>query len=387
LCKLSSEVYGHFSRLSTVFPDNVKTSMIFKRSLMHELFATALSSFLVLLGIMVAQRITYYLGFAARGEVASIAIGQLLVFSVLKFLPLLLTLTLFVAVLMTLTRWHRDSEMVVWFTSGQGIYALIRPLLAFSMPVILIIALLSLFVSPWATQKGMEFREQMDSQDELSAIAPGVFKESKGADRVYFVESFSALQNKVNNIFAQSMQQQKLGILVAKEGSRITEKNEDTFLTLVNGRRYEGDPNTPEFGVMDFERYTLRIEPAEAKQELPSPKSRSSVELFRERSKDNNAELQWRLSQPVSAFILVLLAIPLSFVDPRAGRSANLIMALLVYIIYNNLLSILQSWVVRGKLTPLIGLWPAHAAVLLLFTYLFYRRLFLLPVLPRWLSR
>jgi lipopolysaccharide export system permease protein len=361
--------------------------MIFKRSLMQELFATALSSFLVLLGIMVAQRITYYLGFAARGVVASDAIGALLGFSVLKFLPLLLTLTLFVAVLMTLSRWHRDSEMVVWFTSGQGINSLIRPLLTFSLPIILIIGLLSMFVSPWATQKGMDFREQMESKDELSALAPGVFKESKGADRVYFVESFSSLQNKVNNIFAQSMQHQKLGIVEAREGSHTTEKNGDTFLTLLNGRRYEGNPDTPEFSVMEFERYTLRIEPAEAKQEPPSPKSKSSPELFRERSADNNAELQWRLSLPISAFLLVLLAIPLSFVDPRAGRSANLIMALLVYIIYNNLLSILQSWVVRGKLTPLIGLWPAHAIVLLLFIYLFYRRLLLLPLLPRWLSR
>lgn len=358
--------------------------MIFKRTLLLELFSTALSSFVVLLGIMVAQRITNYLGYAARGSVASDAIGALLGFSLLKFLPLLLTLTVFIAVLMTLSRWHRDSEMVVWFTSGQGIYALIRPVLAFATPIIAIIALLSMFVSPWATQKGIDFREQMESKDEFSAMAPGVFKESKNAERVFFVESFSSLQHKVNHIFVQSSQHEKLGIMVAQEGSQATEKNGDTFLTLVNGHRYEGKPNTPEFGVMEFERYTLRVEPAEAKHEPPSPKSTSSLQLFQERSPDNNAELQWRLSLPISAFLLVLLAIPLSFVDPRAGRSANMIMALLVYIIYNNFLSILQSWVARGKLSPLIGLWPAHAAFLLLFVYLFYRRLFLLPLLPRW---
>ena len=361
--------------------------MIFKRSLVQELFATALSSFMVLLGIMVAQRITYYLGYAAQGGIASDAIGTLLGFSVLKFLPLLLTLTLFVTVLMTLSRWHRDSEMVVWCTSGQGIYALIQPLLSFALPIIVIIGLLSLFVAPWATLKGNDFREQMESRDELSTIAPGVFKESQTADRVFFVESFASLQNKVRNIFAQSMQHQKLGILVAKTGSRTTEKNGDTFIILDNGRRYEGRPNTPEFGIMEFERYALRIEPTEAKQEPPSPKSEPSLQLFREHTLDSVAELQWRLSMPISAFLLVLLAIPLSYVDPRAGRSANLIMALLVYIIYNNMLSILQSWVVRGKLIPLVGLWPAHAAVLLLFVYMFYRRLFLLPLLPRWPSR
>ena len=108
--------------------------MIFKRSLMQELFTTALSSFLVLLGIMIAQRITFYLGFAARGGVASDAIGGLLGFSVLRFLPLLLTLTLFVAVLMTLARWHRDSEMVVWFTSGMGLAAWVRPVMMTRAP-------------------------------------------------------------------------------------------------------------------------------------------------------------------------------------------------------------------------------------------------------------
>jgi len=361
--------------------------MIFKRSLKQELFAAALSSFLVLLGIMVAQRITYYLGLAARGGIASDMLGALLGFSVLKFLPLLLTLTLFVAVLMTLTRWHRDSEMVVWFTSGQGVYALIRPILAFALPIIAIIGMLSLLVTPWATQKGNEFREQMDSRDEVTAMTPGVFKESKQAERVFFVESFSLLQDRVNNVFAQSMQHQKLGIITAHQGTQHTEGNGDTFLTLMNGQRYEGKPDTPEFGVMYFEKYTLRIEPLEAKREPPSSKTKSSRELFEDRSADNSAELQWRLSMPVSAFLLVLLAIPLSFVDPRAGRSANVILALLVYILYNNAMSILQSWVVRGKLTPLIGLWPAHAIVLLLFVYLFYRRLFLLPLLPRWMSR
>jgi lipopolysaccharide export system permease protein len=361
--------------------------MIFKRSLLQELFSTALSTFMVLLGIMVAQRITYYLGFAARGGVASDAIGTLLGFSVLRFLPLLLTLTLFVTVLMTLTRWHRDSEMVVWFTSGQGIYALIRPLLTFAMPIIVLIGLLSLFIAPWAVQKGIDYREQMESGDELSAMVPGMFKESKNAERVYFVESYSTLQNKINNIFAQSMQHQKLGIIVAKEGTHETAKNGDSFLTLINGRRYENTPDTPEFGVMEFERYILRIEPAEAKQEPPTPRSKSSSDLLAERTPDNAAELEWRLSLPISAFMLVLLAIPLSFVDPRAGRSANLIMALLVYIIYNNILSILQSWVVRGKLMPLIGLWPAHLLAFILFVYLFYRRLFLLPLLPKWLSK
>lgn len=357
--------------------------MIFKRSLLQELFSTAFATFVALVGIVIAQRIAYYLGFAARGSLASDAISALLGFSMLKFLPMLLSLTIFLSVLLTLTRWHRDSEMVVWFSSGLGLAAWVRPVLGFSVPVIAVIALLSMFVAPWATEKGMEFRDQLASRDELAALSPGVFKESIHADRVFFVESLNELGSTVKNVFVQSMQHQKLGIMVAQSGYRTTESNGDTFLVMANGRRYEGKRDTPEFSVTEFERYAIRIEPNEVKHDPPTAKSKSSQELLQTRNSDNNAELQWRLAMPISAFILVLLAIPLSFVDPRAGRSANLIMALLIYIIYNNLLSIMQAWVAQGKLSPVIGLWPVHGAVLALAVYLFYRRLFLLPLLPR----
>lgn len=361
--------------------------MIFKRSLVHELYTTALASFLVLLGIMLAQRTMLLLGYAAHGDLASDAIGALLGFSLLRFLSLLLTLTVFVAVLMTLSRWHRDSEMVVWFTTGQGINTLLKPVMSFALPIIAVIALLSLFVTPWATQRGVDFREQLESRDEFSAVTPGVFKESQHADRVFFVERFSTLHNTAHNIFAQSTQHQKLGIIIANAGTQSVTDTGDTYLNLMDGRRYEGTPNSPEFSIMQFQKYSLRIEPAEAKHEPPTAKSRSTLQLLQNRSDENIAELQWRISLPLSAFILALLAIPLSFVDPRAGRSANLIMAILVYLIYNNALSILQSWVAREKLSPLIGLWPAHLIALFLLAYLFYRRIFLLPLLPKWLTR
>jgi lipopolysaccharide export system permease protein len=107
------------------------------------------------------------------------------------------------------------------------------------------------------------------------------------------------------------------------------------------------------------------------------------LELLKNHTSEGVAEIQWRLAMPISAFILVLLAIPLSFVDPRSGRSANLMMAVMIYIIYNNLLSIMQAWVGQGKINPLVGLWPVHLFFLCFTFYLFYRRLFGLPLIPR----
>jgi lipopolysaccharide export system permease protein len=368
--------------LSCVFALSQK-HMLFKRSLLNELSITAVGGFMVLFGIVIAQRVAYYIGVAAKGSLASDAINTLLGFSMLRFLPMLLSLTIFLSVLLTLSRWHRDSEMVVWFSSGQGISSWIRPVLTFALPVVVLIAFLSLFVTPWATHKSEEFSDELKSRDELATISPGVFKESKQSDRVFFVESFDELGDVVKNIFVQSLQHQKLGVIVASRGHRMTAANGDSFLVMENGRRYQGKPDMPEFTITEFERYFIRIEPAQVEQEPPRTESKPSLELLQNHSPDNNAELQWRLALPISAFVLALLAVPLSFVDPRSGRSANMMMALLIYIVYNNLLSIMQAWLAQGKLDPVIGLWPVHLFFLLLTVYMFYRRLFQLPLIPR----
>lgn len=356
--------------------------MLFRRSLLQELISTAAGAFLILVGIVVAQRAGNLIRLAAKGILPNDAITTMLGFSLVKFMPMILSLTLFLAVLMTLSRWYRDSEMVIWFSGGLGITHWIRPVLTFVAPIILFISILSLFVMPWAINKGDQYRTQLESRDELASISPGVFKESSNGERVFFIESFDELGNIVKNIFVQSIQHQKLGIIVAAEGSRFVEKNGDHFLLMKNGRRYQGARGTAEFSTTEFESYAIRVEAKEAKQEPPSTQSKSSRELLQDKNTTNSAELQWRFAIPISALILSLLAIPLSALDPRAGRSANFAVALIIYIIYNNLLSIMQAWIVQGKVTSLVGLWPVHFLFMMLTIYMFYRRAHQLPILP-----
>ena len=128
------------------------------------------------------------LGQAASGVITSTGVVALLGFAMINYLPVLLSLTLFIAVLMALTRSYRDSEMVVWFSCGLSLTQWIRPVLHVRAPLVLVIALLSLGLSPWAVANSEELRRQMDSRDDVSAISPGVFRESRQAERVYFVE-------------------------------------------------------------------------------------------------------------------------------------------------------------------------------------------------------
>lgn len=349
--------------------------MVFRKALLRELATVALGVFLVLLGITITTQLVRFLGQAASGAITSTGVVALLGFTLVSYLPVLLSLTLFIAVLMTLTRSYRDSEMVVWFSCGVSLTQWVRPVLTFALPLVFTIALLSLALSPWAVSKAEEFRRLMDSRDDVSAVSPGVFRESRQAERVYFVEEVSGKENLVANVFVSATQHQKTGIMVADRGFQETMPNGDRFLVLLNGRRYEGEAGTAEYRISEFERYAMRIEVSETAVRAPTTKTTPTHELLRSRTPHNLAELSWRVGLPLSALILSLLAIPLSFVNPRAGRSMNLVLALLIYMVYSNLLSIVQASIAQSRLDLATGLWGVHALMSALLLVLFYRRL------------
>lgn len=354
--------------------------MIFRKTLLRELTTATLGTFLVLLGIALTTQLVRLLGEAATGAITSAGVFALIGLTLVSYLPVLLSLTLFIAVLMTLTRSYRDSEMIVWFSCGMSLSDWIRPVLMFAAPLVFTIALLSLALSPWAVGKSEEFRRLMESRDDVSAVSPGIFRESHQSERVYFVEEIMGAENLVANVFVSSVQNQKQGVMVARRGFQETMANGDRFLVLLNGRRYEGEPGTAGYKIFEFERYAMRIEAHESAGRPPSTKTTTTIGLMRDPTPPNLAELSWRVGLPVSALILSLLAIPLSFVNPRAGRSMNLVLALLIYMIYSNLLSVIQVSIAQSQISFSAGLWAVHLGMLVLLLLLYYRRLMVFSV-------
>ena len=349
--------------------------MIFERAARREFVQAAAGISVALLAILTSTQLIRLLNDAAGGRVAPEAVLALLGFAALNFMPVLLSLTLFVAVLISLSRWYRDSEMVVWFSCGLPLTALIRPVMKFSLPIVIAIAVLSSFLSPWANFKSAEYKERLSARNDSSQVSPGAFREAKQGARVVFVEAVADDASVVRNVFVTSFQQGKLGVVMAESGHQESRANGDRFMVLERGRRYEVEPGSVDFKMMEFERYGFRTEDALARPAERVPNRLSLSELLADDSAPNRGELLWRVGVPVSAVILALLAIPLSFVNPRAGRSANMLIAILIYAIYSNLLSISQAWVAQGKLSFWVGVWAVHVAMLLPLGYLFYRRM------------
>jgi lipopolysaccharide export system permease protein len=350
--------------------------VIFRRALLREFGNLALAVFATLFAITLTTQLIRLLGQAAIGKVLSEGVVALLAFSALNYLPVLLSLTLFITVLMTLSRSYRESEMVIWFGSGLSLLAWIRPVLLFAAPLVALTAVLSLFLSPWAIGRAEEYRRQMNLQDDVSRVSPGVFREAGSADRVFFVEEIAGDQTNVQNVFIAQMRQGRLGITVSRRGYRESAENGDRFVVLLDGRRYEGIPGDLDFKVMDFQRYAMRIETRETQVEEASTKAMSTFSLLQTPSNSHLAELLWRIGLPIAAFVL-------SFVNSRASRSVNLLFALFTYMVYANLLSIVQAWVSQGRLAFNTGWWVVHAGMLGVLALLFYRRLRVGPLFGR----
>ncbi|KQY11677.1 LPS export ABC transporter permease LptF [Massilia sp. Root133] len=351
--------------------------MIFQRALQRELASVAGATFTVLFTIFVTWTLISILGKAAGGKVASGDVLALIGFSVLNYLPTIIILTSFIAVIATVTRSYRDSEMVVWFASGQSLMRWVPPVLVFGLPMVAIVAALSFVATPWAKMKSAEFVERFEKREDLKRVSPGQFRESPSTNRVFFVEGSTSGATVVQNVFVNSVDADGNSIVVAKEGVIEPDGKGGQYLVLKNGRRYLGKPGRADFQSMEFERYRMRVssQAPVIGTETPADALSTPALLALPDNRYTNAELLYRVSAPISCLVLMLLAIPLGFVNPRAGSSANLILALLIFFTYSNLSKLFEASVKQGKMAFGVAWWPLHVFALVVVAGLFAWRL------------
>jgi lipopolysaccharide export system permease protein len=362
--------------------------MIFRRAIVQEIANSASAVFSVLFCIVFTQVLVHLLGDAASGDVDTKAVFSIVALSTLTNVPLVLTLSVFIAVLIALSRAFRDSEMVVWFAAGQSLLAWVRPVLRFAVPVACVIAALAIFVSPWAERMIADARQRFEHRDDVSKVTPGRFIESAASDRVFFVENLDLDGAHVQSVFASQRSGDREIVIVATQGNVETHADGARFLVLSHGRRYEGTPGVAEQRVLEFERYAIRLDSqVEAPMTNANARTYTTAQLVADPTARNLGELLYRISLPVVAVVLALLAVPLAYVNPRVGRSANLIFATLLGLVYLNSILIMQSSVQHARMGFSTAVWLAHAVALVLLVALFFRRISVRRWFPRWRPR
>ena len=340
--------------------------MIFDQALRRELSFTTGGVFLVLVTIVITTLVIRILGFAANGSVNPEDALVLIALATIGYLAVLLTVSLFIAVLIVLVRWYKDSEMIVWFASGLSIVSLIRPILRFATPLILIIALLAIFAWPWANRETTLISQRFQQRDDVSMVTAGQFRESAKAERVFFIEEIDVNNREIKNVFIADSRNQRLSIAVAETGFIENSPTGEKNVILRHGRRYDGLPTQPDFRILEFDEYQTKIRNKEFIDPPTRDRERNIQELLKDQTPSNLAELLWRLGLPLMALGLVFIAIPLAYVNPRLGNYTAMFYAILIYLIYSNLLNLAQNSVSQGRLDFLVAIWPIHAVALLI---------------------
>ena len=340
--------------------------MLFDSALRKELGRSFGATLVVLVTIVMTVMLIRTLGQASVGRVDPSEVMLVMGFTVLGHLPTILTLSLFVAITATLTRMYAASEMVVWFASGQGLLAFLKPLLRFAWPVLLAVVVLALLVWPWSNQQIRDLRDRYQERGDIERVAPGRFIESSGGQRVFFIDKDSAEATTGNNIFIASNERGVESVTSASSGKLTTVKGE-RFVVLDHGHRLETNTATGESRVSEFVEYGNRIDEHIAGPVIrDAPRLKSTLALMNEPTPQHQSELSWRLGLALAAFNCVVIALAATRVNPRVGRSAGLIFSLFAFASYYNLLSVGQSWIASGRVGLVTFLLLLHGGILAL---------------------
>ncbi len=337
--------------------------MLFDSTVRRELARVFGATLVVILTIVLTMFLIRTVGQAASGAVAPQDVVLLLGYVALGHLPTMLALSLFVAVVVTLGRMYRDSEMVIWFASGLGLSRFVRPVLRTSWPVLLVVSLLLLLVWPWGNLSSLELRERYQQRSDLSRVTPGVFQSSSDGRRVFFVERESSDGVNARNVFIMMRPDTGESVTSARTG-RLEVEGDARFLVLERGQRNDVNLKSGERTLSSFENYrVLASEVAARSAENRSPRTLRTIDLMRQPTQNNQGELVWRFGLMLAAANLLLLGIGLAATQPRRASNWNLLFALLTFVVYYNLVNLSQSWVAGGRVSMGLALLGLHGSV------------------------
>lgn len=340
--------------------------MLFHSSLHKEMSRTFGATVVVLATIVMTMFLIRTVGLASRGSVDPAQVMMVLGYTALGHAPTILTLSLFVAIVATLSRMYRDSEMAIWFSSGKGLGSFLWPLVRFAWPVWLAIAVLALFVWPWSQQQSQTLRDRYEQRGDLERVVPGQFQESASGDRVFFIDKDSVGGKTAGQVFIAASENGKRIITSARAG-RIETLGPDRFLLLSNGQRLENDVAGAGLKISEFKEYGVLVdEKAQQVARALPPRVLSTLALWAGATPPLLGELSWRIGLALASFNFVLIGLAFSSVNPRIGRNGNLLFSLFTFIVYYNLITLGSSRIASGTADLWTFILALHGGVFVL---------------------
>lgn len=343
--------------------------MILFRYFTREILGTFLVISFVLLLIFISNQFARYLTMTAAGKIVGMQLLNLLVLEIPQLLSIIFPLALYLSIILTYGRLYVDSEMVVLTACGLSPKKLLSMTFLIATFVAIPVILFTLWINPVVANTRDKLLAEIGATSVLQTLQPGRFQQTNDGTRIFYIEKMTDNKRLLQNLFvAEKGKEGSWNVMSAAGGHHeVDAKTNDRFVVADDGFRYQGVPGTKNFTVIHFDHYGVRIN-------LPILDRTQAIDgvstwnLFfppKDQRNDYAAELQWRLSMPLCIYILTLIAFSLSHVKPRQGRFGKVFPAVLIYIIYANFMIVGQDWISEGELTPKLGLWIMHIAMLI----------------------
>ena len=349
--------------------------MIIFRYLAKEVYSTVSVLAGILILTFLSNAFVRYLTKAASGKLSGITVLKIMAMQIPYLLGLLLPVSLFLAFLLAYGRLYVDSEMTVLNACGMGKQQLLKHSLLIALAIIILDIFLVFYISPMLSAYKDKLLSSSSQETILQTLQPGRFQVADTDSLVFYIQSIDRKHDRLKNIFVAQKEKKPdpqghaiWNVMSATSGySKTDKKTDDQFVIATNGYRYYGSPGQENFKVVKFSEYGAKVSTAQKHEKLDR-EAMDNKSLWRLRAKDLKAmaELEWRISLPLSIPILTLLAVPLSRVRPRQGRYAQLLPAILIYAIYANMMFVAKDWLAHGKVPAYIGIWWLHATLLLI---------------------
>ena len=328
---------------------------IIDRYIVREVITTWLAVLFVLLIVVTSVEVVQFLKWFLQGDLTTSTVLPLFINSQLKVIVLLIPISLFLGVLLALSRLYMDSEMTAMMSGGIGPKQWFRSMLMVTLPISLMVLVMMLYMRPWVALQRAEINSEIRNVSIISTFASGRFNRSPDGEAVIFMEDISKDGKTMNNIFQRFNKDGSTHVDLARAARNVRHDTGLDYMLFEKGHHYIGVPGESDYQIIEYAEYGVLI---------PAPKDRSyplrvqalsTKELWNSDNPEHKAELDWRITLPVATLIIVMMALPLSQTTPRGGRYSKLALGILLYLIFSNLLGVGKAWISKGIVPYWIG--------------------------------
>lgn len=345
---------------------------IIDKYIAKELLTAFLSVIFVLLVIVLSTEVVHLLSWVSQGIIPISALLSYLFNSLFEFSVVLIPLSLLMGILLAFGRLYRDSEMAAIMSAGIGPMQWYRPLMLIAIPTTLVLLFLMMYVMPLISHQRALITAEIRSQAKVDSLLVGQFNRAGNTPGVLFLESKNENSHQIDNVFFQQRKEESSHVDLAASTSTYYNDQGQRYMMMHDGTHYVGDPAAADFKIIKYKDYGIHVVEKRVAARL-SEKSKSMAELWASSEPIDQAEFQWRITLPLATIIVAIMALPLSQTDPRSGRYSKLALALVLYLVYSNLIGIGKTWIIQEKVPVWIGTWWVHLIAIII-TFVLLKR-------------